>query len=451
MNQRLHELAAETAAAHHCPSIEWGVARAGELIHDSGSPDTVYRIASMTKSFTAATVLALRDEGLIELDRPAASYAPELSSVVGPPGSAALTVRHLLSMASGLATDDVWADRHLDIDEPTIDEVYRAGPAFAYRPGTAYEYSNLGYAMVGRVVRRATGTRVQDHIDERFIGPLGMSRTTWVQPDHDDWARPFKVVDGRSVDEGMPPLGDGEMAPMGGLWSTVRDLARWVAFLDEAVSRPDDTPAGSASPMLSAASRREMQRMQTYIGQTTVAGRTSPAGYCFGLNTRDDTTLGTIVAHAGGLPGYGSNMRWLSGRGIAAFALANTTYAPMSPLTLQMLVALHEQGEVPAKQGIDAPRVVDAAHRIIALLNEWDDVTAAAMFTDNVALDEPFDRRASAAATVVAQHGPLTVVEVTPESFTSGTAVVRGNGDDLRLTFDLAPLAGAPVQFYELK
>ena len=447
MKERLAELAAETAATHHCPSIEWGVVRAGELVYDSGAPDTVYRIASMTKSFTAATVLALRDEGAIELDRPIADYAGELAPVLGPPGSARITVRHLLSMASGLATDDVWADRHLDIDEAAIDAIYAAGPSFAYRPGTAYEYSNLGYAMIGRVVRRATGTRVQDHITERFLSPLGMTRTTWLQPDHDDWARPFKVVDGQSVDEGVPPLGDGEMAPMGGLWSTVRDLCRWVTFLDDAVSRPDATEPSPLSP----ASRRELQRMHTYIGQTSVAGRTSPAGYCFGLNTRDDPTIGTVVAHAGGLPGYGSNMRWLSGRGVGAIALANTTYAPMSPLTLQMLVALHEESEVPARHRVESPRLVDAVNRLVALLNEWDDATADALFTDNVALDEPYERRAAAAAALVAQHGPLTVVEVHPESFTSGAATVRGTGDDLRLTLDLAPLAASPIQFYELK
>lgn len=452
----LQQLSDDTARDHHVASISWGVVIDGELaVHGAtGTVDdgraidehTVYRIASMTKSFAAAAVLALRDEGVWQLDDPVARHAPELAAVRGPAGSPPITLRHLLCMASGLATDDAWADRHLDIRADEIDRIYAAGPTFARLPGTGFEYSNLGYGMLGRAVQRATGVRVQQHITERFLQPLGMSRTTWVCPDHDQWARPHRWRDDQLVLDEHPPLGDGEIAPMGGLWTTVADLSRWVAWLERANTLPDEPDAIG----LSVASRREMQRIQTYIGNTAIAGRTTPAGYGFGLNVRDDPTLGMVVAHAGGLPGYGSNMRWLSGRGVGAIALGNITYAPMSEMTMRMLDLVHTHGSVPPTAPVAAPLLDAAASRLVTLVNAWDDEAALELFADNVALDEPFLRRASAAARLIELHGPLELVAVRPEVTTRGTLDVRGSGDVFTITVELSPASGAAVQAYEI-
>ncbi len=452
----LQKIAEGVAAEHLCPSISWGVVADGGLAHhgsvgkldDGTAPtaDTVYRIASMTKSFTGATVLALRDEGLWSLDDAVVRYAPELATVVGPPSSPPITLRHLLSMTSGLATDDPWADRHLDITAGEIDVVYAGGPTFADLPNARYEYSNLGFAMIGRTIERATGKRAQQHITERFLRPLALDDTTWVQPAHDNWARPYRVEDELIVRDGLDPIGDGDLAPMGGLWSTVADLAKWVAWFDAANSRPDDDAVG-----LSAASRREMQRLHTYIGVTTVAGHTCPAGYGFGLNVRDDPTLGKIVAHAGGLPGYGSNMRWFAGRGVGVIGLANTFYAPMSALTMRLLAALHDHGVVPPVPAVVAPRWEAAAQRLVELLNEWDDATADDLFEDNVALDESFERRRSAAAALVATNGRLRIVATRPASATSGEFDVGGAGDKICIHMELSPSPGAPVQAYTIR
>ena len=455
----LGQLADRTAHEEHVASIAWGVVSDGRLaatggtgtLYDEGPTDehAVYRIASMTKSFTAAVVLALRDDGLWSLDDAAATHAPELATVVGPASSPPITLRHLLSMTAGMATDDAWADRHLDMAEEQIDHIYAAGPTFAHLPNTAFEYSNLGFAMLGRAVQRATGRRVQEHITERLLQPLGMVATTWVRPQHDRWARPHRWRDGEQVRDWPTPLGDGEIAPMGGLWSTVADLARWVAWLDAANVT---SPAPSEGPGLSAASRREMQRMHTYIGITSLAGRSCPAGYGFSLNVRDDTTLGKVVSHSGGLPGYGSNMRWLAGRGIGAIALGNTTYAPMSTMTIKMLDVLHSHGEVPATAPAYAPEWEAAAHRLVGLLNAWDDGTAAALFDDNVDLDDSLSRRRAAAAALVAEHGPLRVISLCPAAATNGTIEVQGERDsfNITITMEQSPFPGGPVQLYTI-
>ncbi|MEN9824207.1 MAG: hypothetical protein RLZ04_2633 [Actinomycetota bacterium] len=464
----LRNPAADVVAAHPCPGVAWGLVRDGVLVEHGGEGvidvagpesepgsgpetptcDTVYRIASMTKSFTCAAVLSLRDEGVLDLDRPVADTLPSLGALNGPAGSPRITLRHLMSMSAGMATDDPWADRHLDIDTAELDAVLASGVGFAVRTGDAFEYSNLGFGAIGRVVAEITGTRVREHVDERLLGPLGMNSTTWVEPVGRRWARPHRVRDGVLVDDGMEPLGDGEIAPMGGLWTTVSDLARWVAWLGAAnLAEP---PSHDADRWLAASSRREMQRIQNYSGWSTVAGRRAPAGYGFGLRQFDDPSIGMIVGHSGGLPGYGSNMRWVASRGVGVIALSNVTYAPMAELTMRMIVGLHDADLIPSLAPVEAPLVVERATRLAALLSDWDDPTAADLFADNVAPDDPLDRRAAAAASLVAAHGRLEVVRVVPSTAMAGTLVVRGStsGTELRITLSLAPTM--LVQTYEL-
>ncbi|HQZ33866.1 MAG TPA: serine hydrolase domain-containing protein [Ilumatobacteraceae bacterium] len=446
----LQQLSDSTASDAHVASISWGLIVDGRLaehghtgdLHDELPADdtAVYRIASMTKSFTAAIVLRLRDQGIWQLDDPIARHAPELASVVGPPGSAPVTIRQLLSMTSGLATDDAWADRHLDLTADEIDVIYAAGPTFAHAPNTAYEYSNLGYGMLGRGVLRATGKRVQDHITDELLQPLEMHDSTWVRPDHDHWARPHRWQDGHIVRDWPTPIGDGEIAPMGGLWTTVSDLAKWVAWFD------DDTTDIS----LSMASRHEMQRIHTFIGTTTVAGRTCPAGYGFGVNLRIDPDLGTIVSHAGGLPGYGSSMRWLKGKRLGVVALGNSTYAHMSTLTMQMLEALLDDGAVPTITTPLSPQFSAAADGLVALLNSWSDDAATSLFSDNVVLDEPFSRQRAAAVRLLEQHGQLRITEIRPTAAASGTIVVQGTGASFTIDIELSPVAGGAIQLYEI-
>ncbi len=456
-HETLHELVAAEAVACHAPAISWGLVVDGQLATSGGvgalddgsapSADTVFRIASMTKSFTAAAVLALRDEGVWTLDDHVARHAPELAAMCGPAGSPPITLRHLLSMTTGLATDDAWADRHLDMTMDEIDDVYRDGGLFAHRTNDAFEYSNLGFGMLGRCVRRATGRTVQEHITERFHHPLGMSSTTWVEPHHSEWARPYRWQDDASIPDLPHPIGDGEISPMGGIWTTVRDLSAWVSWLDDANRIEHRTSATG----LAHASRRELQRMQTYGGVRTLAGTSAPWGYGFGLVVRDDPSLGKVVDHSGGLPGYGTNMRWVCGTGVGAIALANTTYAPMSQVTMSMLYAYERLGGV-RNASIDVSAALQACgERLVELLNHWSDDAAGRLFADNVDPDESLARRADEARRVLAEHDHLRLVAVHPRSWANGELEVAGSGPTFRIDIELSPLANPRVQSYEIK
>lgn len=455
----VERLAEEAADRHHCPSISWGVVLDGQLAHHGStgsisdghqpSADTVYRIASMTKSFTAAAVLLLRDEGILGLDDPIARHAPELAAAGLPTAdSPAVTIRHLLSMSSGMATDDAWADRHLDISQSELDAALAPGVLYAVAPGTAWEYSNLGYGLVGRVVERTTGRTVQQWVTERLLEPLGMTQTSWLSPTHDDWARPHRVCDDAAIVDSLAPLGDGGIAPMGGIWTSVSDLARWVAWLDDAWPARDDIDDGP----LRRASRREMQQMQRYAGLKRLSDVDAPTGYGFGLLARDDPKLGMIVGHSGGLPGYGSNMRWLPGRRVGVIALANVTYAPMAELTYAVLRELDAAGQLPPVADSTHPLVDELGRRLIDLFAAWDDDRATALFTDNVELDEPFDRRRVIAERLILDLGGAVQVDRIEGTGTmSGTIVLSGSSGQLRsIRFEIAPVRPARIQLYEV-
>ena len=465
----LERLVALRSRQHQC-SIAWGVVADGGLVLTgaiAAEPDplpteqTVFRIASMTKSFTAASILILRDRGLVRLDDVVADIAPEFAAVVGPTGdSPAITVRHLLSMAGGLATDDAWADRHLDFSDEALDDLVSGGVTFAWAPQTHGEYSNLGFAMLGRVIRHASGQRAQDFITENLLQPLAMDRTTWVQPNHDDWARPFDVKDEVRVPD-SPPLGDGAIAPMGGLWCCVADLALWVAWLADAFPPRDGVESGP----LCRASRREMQQVQrafptthtaaTGEGEEMIPERVDAGGYGFGLFVTHDTHFGHFVAHSGGLPGYGSNMRWLPGSvgvsGVGVVALGNVTYAPMSLMARRMLEIIDEHGAIRAARLQPSPALHDAAQRLAALLSDWTDSAADALFADNVALDESLARRALQAADLVATNGLLTLETVTAETPMRGRATMHhADGTQRKIDLELSPLVPPQLQLYEV-
>ncbi|MGZ4741265.1 MAG: serine hydrolase domain-containing protein [Ilumatobacteraceae bacterium] len=447
-------------------SIAWGVVSSSELVLSGGSaadPDalptehTVFRIASMTKSFTAAAIMILRDRGVLRLDDVVAEIAPEFAAVIGPStDSPPITVRDLLTMAAGLATDDAWADRHLHASDDELDAWVAPGTLFAWPPRTQGEYSNLGYAMLGRIIRRITDLRPQAFITANLLQPLGMHRTRWRQPDNDDWARPYEMVDDRRVAE-PASLGDGAIAPMGGLWSCVSDLARWVAWFTEAFPpRNHDDPGP-----LRRASRREMQQLhrawptwRTAAPDGGDAASTEPTdgdGYGYGLFVTHDHRFGHIVTHSGGLPGYGSNMRWLPAHGVGVIALGNVTYAPMKKLTRAMLRLLDDHGLVAAVPARPAPDLVEMAQRLARLLSDWTDDAADELFSDNVALDESLARRAQRASDLVAAHGALVLVDVAATTATSGRATMRhSNGSEVRIDLDLSPLVPPRVQFYEV-
>ncbi len=304
------------------PGLAFGIVTGGELVHAAGlgerhlggpPPDagTVFRIASMTKSFTASAILALRDDGALKLDDLAEDYVPELRG--WPPvsaDSARISIRHLLTMTAGFPTDDPWGDRQQGLPLEEFAQFLSKGVSFNCAPGTRFEYSNLGYAILGRVITAVTGVAYPDYVRHRLLHPLGMTRTGYEAEEFEvpgqqvsgpaGVARGYRRSPGGWSEVAFDPAG--AFAPMGGIFSCVRDLTHWVAGF--AAAFPPGADEGTHP--VRRASRREMQLPQVLTGWAVApsfpgdGASSPPATYGFGLFVDEHPTLGRIVSHARG-------------------------------------------------------------------------------------------------------------------------------------------------------
>src|ERR1035441_9933697 len=151
------------AAERKIPGLVWGVVIDGRLAHvesagvrdrSSNAPvtaGTVFRIASMTKSFTALAILKLRDEGKLSLEDPVSKWLPEFARMELPTSDTApLRIRQLLSHSAGFPEDNPWGEQQLSATDAQLTERLRIGIPFSTPPGTRYEYSNYAFALLGR-------------------------------------------------------------------------------------------------------------------------------------------------------------------------------------------------------------------------------------------------------------------------------------------------------------
>lgn len=364
----------------HVSGLVWGVVKDGALVHHGGSgvqdlasvrpvnADSLFRIASVSKAFTALAILKLRDAGKLQLDAPAETYVPELKGWAYPTDDAPrIRVRDLLSHVGGLVTDDPWGDRQQALAEADFTAMLRAGVPFSRAPQTAFEYSNFGYALLGRIITNVSGRPFDDYIQAEIMAPLGMASTGYEVADApiERRALGYRWENDRHVLE--PTMGRGVFGAMGGVQTSVNDYARWVAFLLSAWPPRNDAERGPVR-------RSSVRELAQGLNFPRVIQREEPGGakpcafavaYGMGMNARADCELGVALSHAGGYPGYGAYVLLLPDSGVGVFAFANGTYAvPGGPVTTAAL-ALHRAGLAPAR-ALAVSAALDDAYRVVA-------------------------------------------------------------------------------------
>ena len=395
----------------HAPGVIYGVVVDGKLAYvralgiqdtKTNAPvtrDTVFRIASMSKNFTALAALKLRDEGKLRFDAPAETVIPELARLKYPTSdSPKITVRDLLSHSAGFVTDDPWGDRQLPMSEADFTRFTATGVPFSRAPGMAYEYSNYGYALAGRLVTNASGRNYADYIGDAFLKPLGMASTGYdlAAVPKGRLAVGYRWEGGAWVEE--PALGPGPFGAMGGLMTTANDYARYIAW-ELAAWPPRDGPEDG---ILRRSSIREIMRPQTFaIAQKRAEGVDCDRAASYGLGTipYNDCVLGPHFGHSGGLPGYGSNVLMLPTRGVGVFAFSNLTYGPVSSVVREATVSLVKSGVFPVRQPPSSP-LLDAAAKAVARIYAAGDVLAA---RDGLAMNLLLDRDAARRNTELAE------------------------------------------------
>lgn len=441
------------AREHTLPGLVAGIVRDGQLVHvtalgladrEAGRPvgrDTAFRIASMTKQTTALAILSLRDAGRLALDAPLGEYVPQFAAVKPATADAKpVTVRDLLCHTAGFVTDDPWGDRVLGMSPAELDRVIATGRLFARAPGLAFEYSNLGYALLGRVLSNVSGEPYQRYVRRTLLEPLGMARTTFdaIAASAGDYAFGYRLDGETWSRERLEP--DGEVGAMGGLATTAPDYARWVAFLLSAWPARDDPESGPAR-------RSSVRELALYHAPPFQPDLPSPlpSAYGYGLVNSHDARLGRLLHHSGGLPGYGSHVAMLPDRGWGVFAFANRTYAPMSKLTPLLAALLHDAAPKPAAAAPSPAlkRAVDAVVKAYASGRIEDAADACAV---NLLLDTPPRYRNAELAELKQKLGPGTLEAIGPAHALAGTATLACARGRLKATIVLAPEAEPGIQ-----
>lgn len=324
--ERLDAQAAAELAKDGVGGLSVGVVHGGRLVWTKSygladaegklpaKDDAIYRIGSVTKSFTALMLLQLVQEGKVHLSDPVEKYLPEIAKLQGrPSGAPPITLVQLATHTSGL-------DR-----EPEDTETYLKGPVagwekvllaalphthFAFEPGTRYSYSNVGYAILGVALSRAAGQPYTEYIEQRIFQPLGMTDSSF-EPRKETRARLATgyLSEDEKVDAETPRReheGRGYKVPNGAMYSTVADLARFVAF---------ELGGGPESVL-------KKENLETSFEQIVASDPQLARGYGLGLQVirRGEAVL---TGHSGGVAGYEAQMFFERSSGTGVVILRN--------------------------------------------------------------------------------------------------------------------------------
>lgn len=442
----------------------------------------------MTKAFTAMAILQLRDRSLLSLDDLVVTYIPELAAT--PQLSRSLTIRHLLSMKAGLPQDDPWADRLLHQPPEDFRLFLSKGLNPSGPPGTAFEYSNLAYALLGLIISNVAKVPYQQYITQNILAPLGMHDTTFeaatVPSVH--LARGHRWEEGRWSAEVV--LGDGSYGAMGGLLTTMADFAKFAAlhqsawpaqFQQDKEEASAVSEGGPRAHVLSAASLRECHMPSTHMGlvsnekhptqisslpallNDTSAATTRVAAYGLGLIWTTDSRGVTVVRHSGGLPGYGSEWRFLPFHSLAIVSFANKTYANTGSANAVVMDLLIDKGvaqRAPKKTSDALHMRAGQLAKVISSGFDVNDNSEAGIFADNFFLDMPQPLWAKHCQAVTERLSP--VASISPVTALAdaagGTNLLRGEfsltgakGDVVRVFFTLTPEQPPRVQEVTLR
>jgi CubicO group peptidase (beta-lactamase class C family) len=336
------------------PSITAAVLRDGEQIWQTAvgaadinakqeaTPDTQYRLGSITKTFTAAAIMQLRDEGKLDLED---TLDKHIDGVVHTP-----TLRRLLSHTSGIQRethDDAWLHaRFAAVPEllETLDRAEQVLPASA-----RFHYSNLAFALLGIVVERVAGKPYTQVVQERFLEPLGLRRTTFdpVAPAATGYlVQPY--VEG-VWDEA--PIETGAWIAAGQMWGTVGDLAHWAAF----IAKPDEA-------ILKKSTVEEMRTVQTIADHVRWT-----SGYGLGLQLlRDGERI--LAGHGGSMPGFIAGVYVAPTDKVGVALLTNSSTARLGALAQKLVAVTVERWPVPPEPwGIGEP----PPDEVVPLLGIW--------------------------------------------------------------------------------
>ena len=303
--------------------------------------DTVFRIGSLTKTFTAIAVMQLWEQGLVDLDAPANHYLRTFRLVPAKPNLSPPTVRHLLTHTAGVGywrrLSDLLqpgvgsGDRARSSGAPPLAQYYRRGLPVEVEPGTKWAYSNHGFAALGQIVEDVSGQPLDRYLRDRIFDPLGMEHTDLIRSER---VRPHLATGYVLRSRGLKEVAHREVSILGGggMYSTTADIARYIAALlriagneQGSVLKPE-TVTTMFQPHFQPDPRVPGMGLAFELGeeggQQTVGKTGILSGFHSAISLAPDEGIGVIVfSNTGGLDGRGAP-------------------TPLAPMLLRLLLGL---------------------------------------------------------------------------------------------------------------
>ena len=329
--------------------------------------------------------------------------------------------------------------------------------SFSNPPGIAFEYSNLGFALLGKIVTKVSGMRYQNYIKKNIWEPLGMKTSTYEYGDvaPDKLAHGYRWLNEKWNEEQLlHDTKDGSWGAMGAMISSIDEFGNYMAFHLSA------WPPGNAKDdgPIKRSSVREMHHPWRFNGlnlnYTYPGGRICPivTAYCYGLGWTRDCEGRVYIAHSGGLPGFGSQWRIMPDYGIGVVAFANRTYAPMGPINMQVLDTLIKLAGLQPMQLPPSNILEQRKNDLVKLLPDWNNAQQSGIFAENFFPDYPIDTLKKYAKDLYTKAGKI--IEVKPmkaENQLRGSFILQGEKTNIEIQFTLSPENPALIQEYHIK
>ena len=350
-----HRLPGAAVGIVHGDALAWfaGVGFADIAEHRAPDVTTLYRVASITKTFTGTAIMQLRDEGLLHLDDPAVEHLPELASGVSPFGALeTVTIRRMLSHESGLQGDPPGTDWWVpDYEGSAERNLARAGEiTTTIPPNTQQKYSNLAYQLLGEIVARRSGVPYPEYVRTRILEPLGMNGSGFESLPEDLSERCAIGYAARFLSDVLEPASiPPSVWAEGGLWSSVEDLARWLSF-----QLKEDGGSREGAQILAGDSLKEMHKAR-YLGDDAWTEAFGISWYA----VRKGEVI--WVQHSGGLHGFTSNICFDPKEQVGAIVLLNGI-GDASELSVGLAAIARDAGREAAPP-IEPPAAMPIAYR----------------------------------------------------------------------------------------
>jgi CubicO group peptidase (beta-lactamase class C family)/D-alanyl-D-alanine dipeptidase len=462
----IHAMYAAYAAANRIPGIAFGIISGGKLMYADAigtgniarnipvSPRSVYRIASMTKSFAAMAILKLRDAGKLSLEDPISKFIPEFDSVAALTSDAPPpTIHNLLTHTAGFPEDNPWGDRQLERRDEELIAFLKKGVSLSNTPGSDFEYANLGFAIIGAIITKASGEHYEKYIRENIFDPLGMKHTFWEYVEVPDslLVQGYRVVNDNWVRQ--PMLHRGAYGIMGGLMTSIEDFSKYINLHLSAWP----PRSGADTFVIRRSSIREMHLPGKVSGLNANArnGAGDPcpsiSSYNFGLGWAKDCTGKQRIGHSGGLPGFGSNWAILPAYDLGIVSFCNLTYSASVRLNERILDTIVALASLKPRILPASNILEDRKNRLLRLLPDWKNAAQSGIFAENFFLDYFTDSLKKDCRALFAKAGKITKVgEMIPTNQLRGSSIIEGTNTNLELWFTLSPENPAKIQAFEL-